>query len=265
MSNATKLLIIIPVLLGAYLIFTICGLFPNLLVKQGHIFYANLLTLLVIPLTIIFVWFLNSKINQISLSSITGPARTFYKPLLFGTGLGILIFAFTLVCLFFTSEFAFSINTTLQVRAVIAILLTNAIIAFFEEFIFRGFIFTTIRNVTSKTWIAMVLSSLIFTVVHFQKFTGNSWVFLFLFLFFGGILFCILLLRFKSIWAPIGTHFIVNALNGTDLFYLNNKFDLVDQQSTVLALQFQTIIVVILVVIFAIFWRPYLLINRSPA
>jgi len=110
----------------------------------------------------------------------------------------------------------------------------------------------------------MVLSSLIFTVVHFQKFTENSWVFLFLFLFFGGILFCILLLRFNSIWAPMGAHFIVNALNGTDLFYLNSRLDLVDQQSSTLALQFQTIIVVILVVVLSIYWRRYLLMNRSP-
>lgn len=72
-----------------------------------------------------------------------------------------------------------------------------------EEIVFRGILYEFLKE-RQRTWIAIVTSSLIFSLLH-----AYSWLFL-LIPFIGGVFFCLLKDRFKSLWAPLILHITGN-------------------------------------------------------
>ncbi len=72
-----------------------------------------------------------------------------------------------------------------------------------EEIVFRGILYEFLKE-RQRTWIAIVLSSLIFSLLH-----PYSWLFL-LIPFIGGVFFCLLKDRFNSLWAPLIFHIAGN-------------------------------------------------------
>ena len=72
-----------------------------------------------------------------------------------------------------------------------------------EEFIFRGFLFSSLSSLGGK-WFAAVLSSLLFALTHLNL--------LLLFpLFIFGLLLTWAYLRFQTLWVPILAHFFFNS------------------------------------------------------
>ncbi|NOZ64301.1 MAG: CPBP family intramembrane metalloprotease [Caldiserica bacterium] len=72
-----------------------------------------------------------------------------------------------------------------------------------EEIVFRGILYEFIKE-RQRTWIAIILSSLIFSLLH-----AYSWLFL-LVPFIGGVFFCLLKDKFNSLWAPLILHITGN-------------------------------------------------------
>ena len=83
----------------------------------------------------------------------------------------------------------------------------------FEEVAFRGIGFVGFRHV--KIGVAAFLNGLLFGAFHMNM---NQ----FFYAFAGGVIFCYLMYYTKSIWAPILSHFIVNATGALLTYALGN-------------------------------------------
>jgi membrane protease YdiL (CAAX protease family) len=250
MTKSQKVLIIILVLMGAYAIFIACGLVPNMLQKSGYYIPSILLRLLVFPLTGFFIWYINQWVNSLPLSALTGNRSAWVTSLIKGSLIGIFIVIGSLILLSFTSEFSFKFNPYLSALSVLSIILSSFIIAFFEELIFRGFIFLTLISITSRKWTAAIISSIIFSFSHIQNFGKPDMIAYFVNLFLAGIILCIVFQEYKSIISPIALHFFVNFLNTLDIFYLDNKLTLTDKLISLKVLDFQTIILGSIILIY---------------
>lgn len=252
-----KILLILPSLMGAFLLFTLCGLIPNILANNGYSVLAFSLRFLIIPLTPLYIWFLNEQINQVELKQVIGKTRTLFQSFIFGFSIGIAVVFLSELLLFFTSDFSFHLNDSISIPKTIGIILTSLIVAYFEELIFRGFVFITLLKTTNKFLISVIVSSLLFSILHFQGFTGSS---IFLYhcnIFLGGILLCFVFLLTKSIWAAIGFHFSFNSLNNIDLFYLNDKQEVTDKAMSEQILVYQTLLLLIIIIVIITLFHKY--------
>ena len=77
-----------------------------------------------------------------------------------------------------------------------------------EEFLFRGFLYSQLRRSFLKDWGAIVVSSLVWTAIHFQYEIG---ILFFLFLF--GIFLGYFRIKYNSLLIPIALHAINNLLS----------------------------------------------------
>ena len=261
MSKWKKIILILPGLLAAFVLFTLCGLIPNIIKGNGYPILSILLTLLVFPLTLLLIWFLNSRINQLSLAQVIGNKNRYIKPFLIGLGIGVTLFFASLIVLSFTSEFSFRIHYAISISSIFSVLFTALTVAFFEEFIFRGFVFITLWKTTNRFWIAAIVSSLLFSVIHYQSFMQDYFLIPLLNVFLGGILLCLLYVTTRSILGPIGFHFAFNSFQNLDLFYLTAKLDLANQEISEKAFVYLTIFTFILIIaIISIYYKK---INQS--
>jgi len=83
-----------------------------------------------------------------------------------------------------------------------------------EEFLFRGFLHSQLRRSVLKDWGAIVVSSLVWTAIHFQYEIG---ILFFLFLF--GLFLGFLRLKYGSLLIPIVLHAINNLLSFLQVIY----------------------------------------------
>jgi len=84
------------------------------------------------------------------------------------------------------------------------------IIAFGEEFFIRVLVFIGLLKLYDNKWVALVISSLIFSLLHNSE-SGLSIISFFV----AGIMYGMAFLRFENIWAPVGLHFGWNYFQGT--------------------------------------------------
>ncbi|MDE7453341.1 MAG: CPBP family intramembrane metalloprotease, partial [Clostridia bacterium] len=115
--------------------------------------------------------------------------------------------------------FVFSYNTpdvTPSVSTVFGFVLYNLAIAFSEEFLFRGVIFTQMldswKNKKGFIWIAIIVSSVIFGLRHLLNLVTAPQVVIttigqVLFTFMAGFYLCAVYLRTRNIWICIIIHF----------------------------------------------------------
>ncbi len=88
---------------------------------------------------------------------------------------------------------------------------TLALIAISEELVFRGYILNNLMQSCNK-WIALIISSLLFTIFHLNN-PGISTIPLAT-LFFGGILFGVNYIYTKNLWFAVLLHFSWNLFQG---------------------------------------------------
>ncbi|GHV41720.1 hypothetical protein FACS189490_09170 [Clostridia bacterium] len=74
---------------------------------------------------------------------------------------------------------------------------------FLEEVIFRGVIFSRVREKSGKTWVAVAVSSLLFGLIHMNLVQGVYAALL-------GVFLALIFVLTKSLWAAIITHMAVN-------------------------------------------------------
>ncbi|MGD8306459.1 MAG: type II CAAX endopeptidase family protein [Ignavibacteria bacterium] len=80
-----------------------------------------------------------------------------------------------------------------------------------EELIFRGYFFQTLIEST-RSWIATLIVSLAFAAIHVSNANYNLLSALHLFM--HGILFCLVYIKTRSLWIPIGMHAAWNWVQG---------------------------------------------------
>lgn len=95
-----------------------------------------------------------------------------------------------------------------QLEYVLAFMSLVVIAPVAEEVLFRGYLLGKLRR-HMKTWLAVIMTSLLFAIVHFQWNVGIDTFAL-------SVVLCMLRITTKSIWAPI----LVHALKNGIAFYL---------------------------------------------
>lgn len=108
-------------------------------------------------------------------------------------------------------------------RALWLALLANATAAVSEEVIFRGFLFTGLKEAWDTNG-AVLVSAVIFSSVHIlaNAATGTQWTKLIPMVALVGVILAWAYLRTGSLWLPVGLHFAWNLFQD-DIFNLNAK------------------------------------------
>lgn len=243
-----RVLLIIPSLLGALVIFSLCGLIPNILRSYNYNFLALGGNLLTIPLSWFYVNWLNIKINSTYTRNFFQLNAIAIKSIFIGFLIALSIYLVSLTLLYILIHTKIAFNQTLSFKPLMFLLLTCLISATFEELIFRGLIFTTIFEVRHRFWISLIISAFLFASFHIISFNGGSAVLNFIHVFMGGIILGLLFYLLGNLWGPIILHTFFNFFNRGDLFLIE-PFMFNSQQ---MIMYFATIIQIILILIIAI-------------
>ena len=108
------------------------------------------------------------------------------------------------------------ISETLPPMSLGSIVLLTAVVAFYEELLFRGFMLPRLRVLTGSWWSAVLLGAGCFGVLHFYE--GAVAVTMVMGL---AVLLSVLFLWRGSLVAPMVTHFVFNTIQLTALQLLN--------------------------------------------
>ena len=217
-SAIYKIALIIPAFAGAFVIFALFTLIPNLL-RTSHLEASALIgNLLIIPASWFYVRFLNRRINYIEL-------REFFpNPIkcLRSIGLAVII-----ACsVFFLSVMLVKIalnarlipNDDVTGKSAVALILTSLIVAFYEELFFRGFLFVTLYKATHRPWLSLLVSSILFAGLHNLSINGQLFILNFIHVLIGSMVIGLLFFYFGNLWGPIVLHALFNILNNLDIF-----------------------------------------------
>ncbi len=217
-SDLIKTALFIPAIAGAYVIFALFTVIPNLL-RTNHFEVPALLgNLLIIPASWLYVRFLDRSINHIELKNF------FPNPLrcLNAIGLAVIIacsiFFFSLILVAIILDVRVVINTDTTLKSCISVFLTSLIVAFYEELFFRGFIFVTLYKVTHSFWLSLVVSSVLFAGLHNLSNNGQFFALNFAHVLIGSIVIGGLFFYYGNLWGPIVLHALFNILNNLDIF-----------------------------------------------
>ena len=112
-------------------------------------------------------------------------------------------------------------ESVIQEGGVLTLLITFAVFPpIFEEIAFRGIGFAGFRHVKIGT--AAIINGLVFGFLHMNM---NQFIYAFA----AGIIFCYMMYYTKSIWAPILSHFIINAF-GALMTFIQHETAILDFQ-----------------------------------
>ncbi|MCD6111712.1 MAG: CPBP family intramembrane metalloprotease [Bacteroidales bacterium] len=124
---------------------------------------------------------------------------------------------------------------------IINVIIIALLPAISEEFFFRGVLLRLFKEKIKSVHIAVLISAIVFSALHLQFYTFLPRVFL-------GLILGYLYLWTGSLWVPIFTHFINNAIAVIGTFLLNNKlvnFDAENfSQSNIFLLLFSSLMVI---------------------
>jgi hypothetical protein len=167
----------------------------------------NLAGLIAMPIAIFFILWRMKK-RKIPLSEL-GSLEIQRKPLFLSI--------FLLAAFLLLEELYFYVLGIEMPESFIEFMLAEPIFSFIsvvlvapviEEFLFRGFLYSQLRRSFLKDWGAIVVSSLVWTAIHFQYEIG---ILFFLFLF--GLFLGYFRIKYNSLLIPIALHAINNLLS----------------------------------------------------
>ena len=175
----------------------------------------NLVGFFAMPVAIFFILWRMKK-RKIPISEL-GSLEIQRKPLFLGI--------FLLAAFLLFEEFYFYVLGIEMPESFIEFMLAEPILLGFisvvvvapivEEFLFRGFLYSQLRKSILKDWGAIIVSSLVWTAVHFQYEIG---ILFFLFLF--GLFLGYFRIKYDSLFIPV----ILHALNNLISFLLILRF-----------------------------------------
>jgi membrane protease YdiL (CAAX protease family) len=138
------------------------------------------------------------------------------KHLALGTAIGVGTLCFAVVTAFVLGGEKFVLNTSNEPSAVILSLLVSLVVlavgAAWEEAFFRGYIFQTLTR-SNLTWLAMVMTSAFFGIIHLAN-DNATWISS-LNTALAGLWFGIAYLRTRDLWLAWGMHLAWNWTQGS--------------------------------------------------
>ncbi len=123
---------------------------------------------------------------------------------------GILIFgSFLILFIIFTST-RMMFNEAFSLLSTVYVILVLLLLAFFEEYVYRGYLFNLIKKYSNSLW-GIFISSIIFLVFHLGN--KNIGVIGIVNIFVFGVLLALIYERCKNLYLITGIHFIWNFLS----------------------------------------------------
>lgn len=171
--------------------------------------------------TYLAVRFFNKKVNGLTEKNYGFHFRHFTKNIIIGAFIAIAIFGilFLIANAFFGVQIEFSGLKSGFGKPLIFLISHLAVVAIWEEFYFRGFVFNTILKNNFSFYTSALFSALIFSMFHFRAFdlSQTSWLWFIGIVFLGYLLVYIYTFT-NSIWSVVVFHifwnFIVELMDG---------------------------------------------------
>ncbi|MBV7440343.1 CPBP family intramembrane metalloprotease [Weeksellaceae bacterium TAE3-ERU29] len=211
------------IVLGILLLSVIgmAGLFIGIILLANHIKvlgYKQLgnICMISFPLIVYFgVRLFNRKINKLKAKDYGFGFKNFIKNALTGIGLALIINVIVLLTayLFFGIQINFMGLKEGFEKPLISLLMTMLVVGVWEEFYFRGLIFNTLLKNKFGFHTSALISSLIFSIVHWSSFDMNETsYFWYVGIVFIGYLLVYLYVYTHSIWSVAFFHFMWDIL-----------------------------------------------------
>jgi len=171
--------------------------------------YVFIITSFVLAAYIVLKWIDKRPFSIIGMNIFKG----WLKELSIGLGLGFGLLTLLFLVFWITGLVevtAGAMNSAVAISMLIFLLLF-IFVGFFEELMMRGYLFQVLIEGSNK-WIAMILLSLVFSIIHMfnPNFSASGALNIFL----AGMLLSIAYLKTLSLWMPIGIHIAWNWTQG---------------------------------------------------
>jgi membrane protease YdiL (CAAX protease family) len=169
----------------------------------GHLFQ--------LAATLSSIWIFTKFIDKVPFISIGFHLKNRFKDIVLGVFLGFVIMAIAYISLLSLNEIAFD-SYVIQLKSILLSIIFFISVSVLEETLCRGYILGELLK-TSNKYVALVISSAIFTALH--SFNPNMGIIPVLNLFLAGILLGITYSYTKNLWFPIALHFSWNFFQGS--------------------------------------------------
>jgi membrane protease YdiL (CAAX protease family) len=160
--------------------------------------------------TLSSIWVFTKYVDKISFVSLGFHLKNRGKDIIFGILVGFIIMAIAYFTLVSLNEITFD-SYRIHTKGIIYSIIFFILISLIEEILCRGYILSQLLE-TSNKYIALIVSSSIFTALH--SFNPNMGTIPVLNLFLAGILLGITYIYTKNLWFPIALHFSWNFFQG---------------------------------------------------
>lgn len=183
----------------------------NILSSDLGLMISTSLSNAIIILSCIVIWkiFDKKKVSGMGLTNLKEGYKEFISGLLFGT-IAISIVAIILL-LMGNVRLVNSLSKPQLSVALLEGLILFIFVGFGEEILGRAYIMSVLKQTRNK-WLVLIISSVIFAILHL----GNNGISILAFinLFLVGLLFGYMFMKSKNIWMPIGYHITWNYFQG---------------------------------------------------
>lgn len=183
----------------------------NILSSDLGLMISTSLSNAIIILSCIVMWkiFDKKKVSGMGLTNLKEGYKEFISGLLFGT-IAISIVAIILL-LMGNVRLVNSLSKPQLSVALLEGLILFIFVGFGEEILGRAYIMSVLKQTRNK-WLVLIISSVIFAILHL----GNNGISILAFinLFLVGLLFGYMFMKSKNIWMPIGYHITWNYFQG---------------------------------------------------
>ena len=183
----------------------------NILSSDLGLMISTSLSNAIIILSCVVIWkiFEKKKVSGMGLTNLKEGYKEFISGLLFGT-IAISIVAIILL-LMGNVRLVNSLSKPQLSVALLEGLILFIFVGFGEEILGRAYIMSVLKQTRNK-WLVLIISSVIFAILHL----GNNGISILAFinLFLVGLLFGYMFMKSKNIWMPIGYHITRNYFQG---------------------------------------------------
>ena len=161
--------------------------------------------------TLVVTWLFRKYIDKKTFTSLGFDKSFLIKDVFIGLAFGFIIMLLGFICLFLTKQIIF---LSIQFRPIELILSIGIFIfvAISEELFLRGYILSNLMT-SYNNYIALLISSLLFSLLHAANSNFNLLSFIGLFI--AGLFFGFAYILTRSLWFPIALHFSWNFFQGT--------------------------------------------------
>ncbi len=215
-----KLLTIYIVLLSLVSIAILFAFFigiGNYFKNHNHIIVGNIFMLLFLITTYLGVIIFHKKINFLLPRSYGFGLKNFFKNILIGAILALIIISLALIIAktIFDIPFKFVILKNNFEKPLLVLVFSTIGVSIWEEFFFRGLIYNTLLKNSFGFHFSALISSVLFSLTHIFSFDMSitSWIWYIGIVFIGYILVFVYSIT-TSIWTVVSLHFIWDFLSG---------------------------------------------------